>query len=266
MTTYNYPGQPPPFQIQQFSPNFFNAGPPSLPVPIVPTGPVEKQRPGPAVSAHTASQAMRRLVAIEMREVGFSDTPVDVMQRIEREVEAFVLQIFERAQAFANLSDRSCPHVADLAMSCTEVGITPSKLRGTSLRSKRKVRKRKRRGIQSTPLLFESESRHASPELLSSDDEGPSQPSLPVTLRYQLQTHFPPLPPKHTYLRTPAIPPKKAALPSLEKKLKTANLVQKSLQNLLTSTEDSEENRDAELLGHSVNWQSNAYPRKRWKV
>lgn len=61
-------------------------------------------------------------------------------------------------------------------------------------------------------------------------------------------------------------PPKKAALPSLEKKLKTAGLVQKSLQNLLTATEENTNNEDAELLGHIVNWEAGLHPRKRWKV
>ena len=63
-----------------------------------------------------------------------------------------------------------------------------------------------------------------------------------------------------------ASPPKKAALPSLEKKLKTAALVQESLQNLLLATEDSMNQEDGELLGHIVNWEMNVQPRKRWKV
>ena len=61
-------------------------------------------------------------------------------------------------------------------------------------------------------------------------------------------------------------PPKKAALPSLEKKLKTAGLVQESLKNLLLATEDNSNQEDAELLGHIVNWEVNVRPRKKWKV
>lgn len=63
-----------------------------------------------------------------------------------------------------------------------------------------------------------------------------------------------------------ASPPKKAALPSLEKKLKTAGLVQESLKNLLLATEDSTGQEDAELLGHIVNWETGLHPRKRWRV
>jgi len=68
------------------------------------------------------------------------------------------------------------------------------------------------------------------------------------------------------YLYIQASPPKKAALPSLEKKLKTASLVQESLKNLLLATEDSTAQEDAELLGHIVNWETGSHPRKRWKV
>ncbi len=63
-----------------------------------------------------------------------------------------------------------------------------------------------------------------------------------------------------------ASPPKKAALPSLEKKLKTAALVQESLQHLLLATEDNMNHEEGELLGHVVNWETNVQPRKRWKV
>jgi len=63
-----------------------------------------------------------------------------------------------------------------------------------------------------------------------------------------------------------ASPPKRAALPSLEKKLKTAALVQESLKNLLISTEENINQEDAELLGHIVNWEMGVHPRKRWKA
>ena len=130
--------------------------------------------------------------------------------------------------------------------------------------------------------LVKSDSRPNSPELLHSDDEETSA-ITPTTLS-NLPQYFPGLPPKHTYLQTPvrcfsfigtwlswlnihqASPPKKAALPSLEKKLKTAALVQESLQNLLTATEDAMNQEDSELLGHIVNWELSVQPRKRWCV
>jgi len=112
--------------------------------------------------------------------------------------------------------------------------------------------------------LLAPPSRSPSPELLASDDEDASS-TIPTTLK-NLPSYFPDLPPKHTYLQTPASPPKKAALPSLEKKLKTAALVQESLQSLLLATEDTMNQEDGELLGHIVNWEMSTQPRKRWKV
>lgn len=54
----------------------------------------------------------------------------------------------------------------------------------------------------SIETLFENPPpRTRSPELLQSDDEG-STPTIPTTLR-QIPSNFPPLPPKHTYLKTP---------------------------------------------------------------
>ena len=63
-----------------------------------------------------------------------------------------------------------------------------------------------------------------------------------------------------------ASPPRKAALPSLEKKLKNASLVQESLKNLLLATEENTDNEDGEILGAVVNWEPTVYPRKRWKL
>jgi transcription initiation factor TFIID subunit 8 len=61
-------------------------------------------------------------------------------------------------------------------------------------------------------------------------------------------------------------PPRKQALPSLEKKLKNASLVQESLQNLLLATEDVVGPDDGEILGAIVNWEATVHPRKRWKL
>lgn len=65
---------------------------------------------------------------------------------------------------------------------------------------------------------------------------------------------------------TKATPPKKAAIPTLEKKLQTAALVQESLRNLMVGTEDTFGQEDAELLGHIVNYETSVHPRRRWKV
>jgi transcription initiation factor TFIID subunit 8 len=137
--------------------------------------------------------------------------------------------------------------------------------------------------VVDAPQLVPPPSRSPSPEMLSSDDEdNKTNNHTPYTLR-NLPDNFPALPPKHTYHQTPVstsylmiyapktecaiqiAPPKRAALPSLEKKLKTAGLVQESLRNLMLATEDRSGHIDSELLGHTINWESSVHPRKRWK-
>ena len=61
-------------------------------------------------------------------------------------------------------------------------------------------------------------------------------------------------------------PPKKQALPSLEKKLENAALVQDSLKSLLLATEVDADANDGELFGGVVNWEATRYPRKKWKL
>lgn len=53
----------------------------------------------------------------------------------------------------------------------------------------------------------------------------------------------------------------------MEKKLKNASLVQKSLEHLLSATEVDVTDPAVKLtMGNTVNWESGIYPRKRWKV
>lgn len=66
------------------------------------------------------------------------------------------------------------------------------------------------------------------------------------------------------YFQAP--PPKKQAIPSLEKKLENAALVQESLKNLLLSTEVDTDQNDGELFGGVVNWEATKQPRKKWKI
>ncbi|KAF9468975.1 hypothetical protein BDZ94DRAFT_1279478 [Collybia nuda] len=225
------------------------------PAPDLPPPPPDFTSITPAV----ASQAIQRLISAELRDVGFDSAHAAAVKRIELEVIAFVERLFLRAHEYANLSNRAGPIATDLALACDEFNMGPKDLRTVTNRGKRK-------NIASagTPILLPPPSRSPSPELLPSDDEG-APLVVPTTLRL-LPPYFPKLPPKHTYLRTPASPPKKAALPSLEKKLKTASLVQESLKNLLLATEDSANQEDGELLGHIVNWEMGIHPRKRWKT
>ncbi|KAI0824612.1 hypothetical protein BC628DRAFT_1410748 [Trametes gibbosa] len=213
----------------------------------------------PGVSPQLASHAMQRLLSSELRDAGFDSAEASAMRRLEREVAEFVQELYERAHEYANLAQRATPIAKDLLAASDDYGLESSAM----LHLTKKSRKQKKDESLTQVELLAPPSRSPSPELLSSDDEN-APPTVPMTLR-PLPHYVPPLPPKHTYLRTPISPTKKAALPSLEKKLQNAALVQDSLKNLLLATEDNTQ-EDAELLGATVNWESTTHPRKRWKL
>ncbi|KAK7060330.1 hypothetical protein VNI00_001095 [Paramarasmius palmivorus] len=216
----------------------------------------------PAVTPEIASNCIRKLISSELKGAHFDGAHPAALDRLEKEVVAFVQQLYQRAHEYADLSNRTGPVITDLLRTCDDYGLSTDHLR--KVKAKTVKRKRKSPEIVQPPTLAPPESRSPSPELLPSDDEG-IPPVIPTTIR-SLPNTYPTLPPKHTYLQTPASPPKKAALPSLEKKLKTAGLVQESLKNLLIATEDNDNQEDAELLGHIVNWEVNIRPRKKWRV
>ncbi|KAF8351122.1 hypothetical protein F5887DRAFT_1068872 [Amanita rubescens] len=212
------------------------------------------------VTHPVASRLLRRLLVQELRRAGFDSGNKNALDAIEHQLISFIAQLFERAHGYANLANRSGPIATDLLLACQDFRIPLKDLR----KLKQKTSKKKRAPKPFVPTLLPARAPSPSPELLSSDDED-AGPVMPPTLR-GLPNYFPELPPKHAYLRTPASPPKRAALPSLEKKLKTAALVQESLKNLLISTEENVNQEDAELLGHIVNWEMGVHPRKRWKA
>lgn len=133
--------------------------------------------------------------------------------------------------------------------------------------SLRRVTK-KRKQSQQQPSLVSPPSRSPSPHLLPSDEEN-APVHVPITLRY-VPSHFPKLPPKHTYLRTPPIPARYRipASSTLDRKLANQALVQESLRNLIEATEDPEgAGRDGDILGGVVNWEAHVHTGlKRWKV
>ncbi|KAJ7638592.1 hypothetical protein FB45DRAFT_976720 [Roridomyces roridus] len=250
------------YAAAQYFPTAYQAPPPPPP-PRVPTPPPPEPSP-PDLTSITpliASKAIQRLIASELREAGFSGGDRLAIETLERDVVAFIERLYERAHQYANLSNRSGAIATDLVLACEEFGIAPEKLRPTRAKV---VKKKKKKLLPATPTLIPARSRSASPARLPSDDESIPM-TVPGTLR-TLPTFFPKLPPKHTYLRTPASPPKKAAIPSLEKKLETAALVQNSLRNLMVATEDAKGQEEGELLGHIVNAETTIHPRKRWKL
>ncbi|KAF8897316.1 hypothetical protein BD779DRAFT_1490171 [Infundibulicybe gibba] len=254
-----YPPASVPLTLPYFSP-YPNTAPRASPPPDLLPSPPDLT----SVSPDVASTSIQRLVSAELRSAGFDSAHTAAVQRIELEVITFIEHLFERAHEYANLANRAEAIASDLLLACDDSNLPIEVLRTV----KTKGGKRKKRVIESNtdigvPTLIPPPSRSPSPELLSSDDED-VMPIIPITLR-GLSSHLPALPPKHTYLRTPVSPPKKAALPSLEKKLKTAGLVQESLKNLLLATEENTNQEDGELLGHIVNWEMSVHPRKRWK-
>jgi len=187
------------------------------------------------------------------------------MNRLECEVIYLVERLYKHAHELANLANRSGPIVTDLLLACKEEGLDIDQLKKIG-RSRKRVKKKKLDADNVEPMtLTLPDSPDAPPDLLPSDDEDSVGLIMPTTLRGLPHT-TPALPPKHTYLRTPVSPLKKAALPSLEKKLKNAGLVQESLKNLMLATEDNHDDEDGELLGAIVNGQVIGYQRKRWKL
>ncbi|KAJ6516132.1 hypothetical protein C8R45DRAFT_855929, partial [Mycena sanguinolenta] len=258
-----------------YFPSAYHPPPPAARV----TPPPPDQPPPPpdltSITPQIASKAIQRLIVSELRDSGFASAQPLAVECLERDVVAFIERLYERAHQYANLSNRSAAIATDLVLACEEFKIAPESLRPTRAKI---TRKKKKKGTVSVLLMFSVErtitiavpaaptliparSRSPSPERLPSDDEGAP---LPLTLR-GLPTMFPKIPPKHTYLRTPASPPKRAAIPTLEKKLETAGLVQSSLKNLMVATEDAKGQEEGELLGHIVNSETGVHPRKRWK-
>ncbi|KZP24603.1 hypothetical protein FIBSPDRAFT_735513 [Athelia psychrophila] len=223
----------------------------------------------PSVTPQVAAQALQRVISSQLKDAGFYSAEPHALQKLELEVASLVEHLYERAHELANLSNRSGPIVTDILLASQDWQMDPKELRRVGVKSMAKRRKGATPLTTSlyptnAPTLIPPPPRSPSPDMLNSDDED-TLPIVPSTLR-ALPNYFPALPAKHTYLRTPISPPKKAALPSLEKKLQTASLVQESLKNLLLATEDNLGHEDGELLGHIVNWEASTHPRKRWKV
>ncbi|KAJ7228893.1 hypothetical protein GGX14DRAFT_415654 [Mycena pura] len=249
-------------QVPSYAQNYFSYHLPPPPPQKAPSPQPEQPPPPPdltTITPRVASEALERLIVSELRDAGFSAAQPEALKTLERDVVVFIERLYERAHQYANLSNRSAAIATDIVLACDEFKIAPESLR--PMRAKI-ARKKNKKTVPPTPTLIPARSRSPSPARLPSDDESVSQ-SIPVTLR-ALPHYIPSLPPKHTYLRTPASPPKRAAIPSLEKKLETAALVQKSLKSLMVATEDAKGQAEGELLGHIVNSETGVHPRKRW--
>ncbi|TCD71354.1 hypothetical protein EIP91_011125 [Steccherinum ochraceum] len=249
-----YTGQAPPSGY-----SIYAAGPSNLPTSPHDATPSPDL---PAVSPDIASAAVQRLLLSELQDAGFDAASPMALQRFENEVVALIEKLFKFSHDYANHANRAEPMAIDLILAGKRYGLDPKEM--YQVGQSWKKRRQNNPEIGATVLLPPA-SRPPSPELLPSDDED-SAPIMPATLRTLPQFHLPALPPKHTYLRTPISPPKKAALPSLEKKLKNASVVQESLKNLLLATEDNPSSEDKLLFDAAVNWECTVHPRKRWRL
>ncbi|THH33828.1 hypothetical protein EUX98_g374 [Antrodiella citrinella] len=260
-TAATYPGQSQ-FQAQypgQGSYSMYGNNPPGSPVET----PSAPEAPGPSVSPEIASSAMQKLILSELQDAGFDAASAMAMDRFEHETIAFIEKLFTFAHDYANHANRTGPVAVDLILASKRYGVDPREMYRTARCTEPAFTDNSELG---TTVLDLPPPRTPSPELLPSDDED-SLPVVPATLRVLPHNFYlPALPPKHTYLHTPISPPKKAALPSLEKKLKNASVVQESLKNLLLATEDNNSSEDKVLFDAAVNWESTVHPRKRWRL
>ncbi|TFY79208.1 hypothetical protein EWM64_g4804 [Hericium alpestre] len=217
------------------------------------------------VTPEVASQALQRFISTQVKNEGFDGADPAALRRLELEVAAFVVNLYQRAHEYANLANRAQPVAQDLLLASEEHGLDTEHIGSLENELKRKERPNSPLSKVQPVQLVPAPKASPPPKLLSSDDEG-TAPAIPSTLR-TIPHYYPPLPPKHTYLRTPPSPPKKQALPSLEKRLKNASLVQESLRNLMLATEETAGLDDGELLGAIVNWEATGQSRKRsWRV
>ncbi|KIY45837.1 hypothetical protein FISHEDRAFT_24529, partial [Fistulina hepatica ATCC 64428] len=214
--------------------------------------------PESQVTAEVASCVMQRLLVHELKLKGFrSVESQDTLDYLEHHAVTFIQELYSSAHLYANLANRANPIASDLLHACQDGQLETKSLR-------RKSKKRKRCSFicePSSDLII-----HGPIQCYKPAQKPVSKRALeaiPATLR-DLPSHFPKLPPKHTYMRTPVSVKSKSAQPPLEKKLKNASLVQESLRNLMTNTGQEDEN--AELLGHIVNWETTNALAKRWRV
>ncbi|KAH9007046.1 hypothetical protein EDB86DRAFT_3034882 [Lactarius hatsudake] len=269
---FSYPQPYGQYSTQQYPPVNYSTRPQSL---VYPAFQVPFGRKDPAswidtlppqelssVDPEVASKVLSRFISAELKHEAFDSAEPVALKRLEDEVINFIQDLHRKIHDYANLANRTAPLASDMFDICQECGLETEDLRITSELSK--LRRRGPTSITEPVSLLPAGRRSPPPKLLSSDDES-SPPTIPSSLR-SIPHFYPNLPPKHTYLRTPPSPPRRQALPSLEKKLKNASLVQESLQNLLLATEDVVGPDDGEILGAIVNWEATMYPRKRWKL
>ncbi|KAG9050846.1 hypothetical protein FS837_001956 [Tulasnella sp. UAMH 9824] len=259
-----------------------------------------------------AARALRHLIAAECQEVGFDSGEQDAMEKFEEMVALLITEIASIARGYADVSSRSIPNVRDVVIACEEKGFQFDGLRGTLKSSKKRMKKRRKLEAHGLAPPLQAPSIVAPPappkpdDLLPSDSEPEDQEEpgngegksesksealkrdmakYPKSLQ-SLPSHFPRLPPKHTYLRTEPPPPKTTSLSSLQAKIDEAAVIQDSLRNLIQATEAPARSKKPEadedtvqptnqpippgLAGGFVNWEAASGLRKpvptRWKV
>ncbi|KAG8952424.1 hypothetical protein FRC04_004484 [Tulasnella sp. 424] len=264
------------------------------------------------VTYDSAARAIRHLIVAECQEVGFDSAESNAMEKFEEMVALLITELANITRGYADVSFRSIPNARDVITACEETGFKLDDLRGTLKSSNRRMKKRRKLEAHGLAPPLHAPSVVAPPappkpdDLLPSDSEPEDQEELangegksdgksealkrdmakyPKSLQ-SLPSHFPRLPPKHTYLRTEPPPPKTTSLSSLQAKVDEAAVIQDSLRNLIQATEAPARSKKPEadedtvqptnqpippgLAGGFVNWEAASGLRKpvptRWKV
>ncbi|KAI6101555.1 hypothetical protein EDD16DRAFT_1757898 [Pisolithus croceorrhizus] len=159
----------------------------------------------PAISSEIASKQMQKLIVSQLQAVAVRrDRTAGTRPPGARKSVAFVQKLYEGAHDYANLACRASPVAMDVLAACDAQGVRVNDLQ----------RHRNHVKVYCCRLWGQRSSLHHL-------DHVPPTSSHQMTkgLRQhcrrrcgQIPSNFPPLPPKHSYLKTPASPPRKAAL------------------------------------------------------
>ncbi|KAG8967542.1 hypothetical protein FRC03_009795 [Tulasnella sp. 419] len=248
------------------------------------------------ITPAAASKGLQHMISSRFMQAGFTGSDPEAIEFMYQVLCNFILEIAGLSVDYATLANRSVPNVRDVVIACEKRGMTIESLR----RAAKKTKKRDKNSSGNRALVIGNPPPQSKPPvLLPSDSEeesndeagqsksqkkGPSKNAYqPPSLR-SLPPHFPPFPPKHTYLRTQAPSATTTSLSSLQQKIDNAAIIQDSLRNLIQATEAPPAPRGlAEEdgvpptqilpvpagLGGLVNWEAAGGTRrvaKRWKI
>ncbi|KAG8875551.1 hypothetical protein FRB97_005020 [Tulasnella sp. 331] len=96
---------------------------PEPPVNYAPTNHTTSTRNKLQVTSQAASQAIHQLVTSELQRAGFSGAEPQAMELVERLVANFLAEVASISHDYAELGNRSMPHVRDVLDACRNKGV-----------------------------------------------------------------------------------------------------------------------------------------------